>query len=373
MKPFSLEKKFVGKDKKVLFLNPDNVFYMINEGDVFSTYEGDYVYRGQLLKTSKNGDKTFSSISGYAYFRMNVLIIANDFKEVNDGKKDALVSIEHLKKDDITKKLLEYRILCNDKLLSEEIVRDYKSFIVNMNDVYFNSFNNKYLIIDYVLDFFNTIDLIRKEYKFNAYVFVPRGDKILYDVVTSVVGSYPNIRAIFVNDDYPYNKTSFLVDKYLKRVNMEDVLELDVLNVVKIFSILKRDMPLLEKYITICGDDINSCFSIKVKYGVSLSEVLKIFVGENYLDYDYYINNVMERILCKNIGYISIDDSIDNIYVSLKKNILSSSCIRCGLCNKVCPVKIKPMVSLDGCIKCGLCNYICPSNINLLNKEENNE
>jgi len=57
-------------------------------------------------------------------------------------------------------------------------------------------------------------------------------------------------------------------------------------------------------------------------------------------------------------------------------------CIGCGLCEKVCPVKIMPYLihklmyadeleqvehaGLDLCVNCGLCSYVCPSKIELL-------
>ena len=54
-----------------------------------------------------------------------------------------------------------------------------------------------------------------------------------------------------------------------------------------------------------------------------------------------------------------------------KKEEVTHKCINCGLCFKVCPVKVNPKKVMDShkisnnCFDCGLCSYICPSHINL--------
>ena len=61
-----------------------------------------------------------------------------------------------------------------------------------------------------------------------------------------------------------------------------------------------------------------------------------------------------------------------------------SSCIRCGECASVCPVKLQPQqlywhskksnfdrlldYNLFDCIECGCCSYVCPSHINLVDE-----
>jgi electron transport complex protein RnfB len=61
----------------------------------------------------------------------------------------------------------------------------------------------------------------------------------------------------------------------------------------------------------------------------------------------------------------------------------ATACIRCGVCQDVCPVDLRPQEllwfgrrddtqheatarELERCIECGLCNQVCPSNIDLV-------
>ncbi|MBQ8193360.1 MAG: hypothetical protein IJZ46_04765 [Bacilli bacterium] len=372
MKPYCLDNEFFGNDNKMLFINPDNVFYMINPGDMVLVSNGEFVYKDQKIKTDLNGFGCYASVSGFAFIRENYLIINNDFKESSIQNNVVNSSIEKLKKDFVLSKLLEFGIYNNGALLGNEIVKDYKNLIINLNEKFLYS-NNKFSIIDNVLDFYNVVDLISREFNYNTFVFVPKRDKSLYDSITSIMGSFPLIRTIFVDEKYPFNQSEFLINKYLKRVSKNDCLFLEADTLVNIISVLKKNAVVQEKYVTLVSKDLGIYTTIKVKYGTSLTEFLKFIIGDNYMSYDYYFNNVLERVKCKNIGFVIIDNDIDTIYISNKNNVINYECIRCGLCNNVCPLKLNPMVSLEGCNKCGLCNNVCPSNINLIHKEENYE
>ena len=68
---------------------------------------------------------------------------------------------------------------------------------------------------------------------------------------------------------------------------------------------------------------------------------------------------------------------------AINEEDFSGACIRCGLCNTVCPVELLPQqlywfskseniekamdYNLLDCIECGCCSYVCPSNIPLVN------
>lgn len=373
MKPYCLDNEFFGLDNKILFINPDNVFYMINSGDVVLVSDGDYVYKGQKIKTDVSGYGIYSSVSGYIYIRESYLIVNNDFKEASIQNSVVNSTLDKLKKDFILSKLLEFGIKDNNALLGNEIVKDYKNLVINLNDYYLYSCNNKYLIIDNVLDFFNVLDLIRKEFNFNVYVFSTKKDKTIYDTITSIMGSFPNIRTIFVDEKYPFNRSEFLITKYLKRVDNDNTLFINLNTLINIFNVLKKNSVMCDKYVTIVSRNLSIYSVVKVKYGTSLTELLKTVIGDNYINYDYYLNNVLERIKSPNIGFVTVDDELDTIYVSDKCNVIKYDCIRCGLCNKVCPLKLNPVINLDKCNKCGLCNEVCPSNINLIHKEEDYE
>ena len=72
--------------------------------------------------------------------------------------------------------------------------------------------------------------------------------------------------------------------------------------------------------------------------------------------------NINDVVISNNtIGVIIMDKTIDK----------ASECNNCGLCYKICPVKVNPKRVMDtkkiskNCLDCGLCTYICPCHINL--------
>lgn len=355
--------------KKIIFLNPDNIFIFIENEDEIYIQSGKYINRNELILKRKNQTKIYSPISGNISIKNNVIIISNDYKELDKGRKEALKSIEHYKKEEITKKLIEFGIEDEKRLIGDIIDDDYKVLVVNTCDQNLYEFNNQYFIEEYIMDYFNTIDLIRKEFNLKTYIFVDKKDENIYNNILSIEGSYPDIKVIHSNDFYPYQNTKLLINKYIKDYKEKDILTINPTTIIKIFNVLKKDITLNEKYITISGDAIDNIFVIKTKYGTSMHELLNNILKKEINNYKYYINNVLSRNECKNINWLTVTDQTNNIYIKRKEHIEELKCINCGLCNEVCPLNLNPLKK-DNCIKCGLCNYVCPSNINLIKEDK---
>ena len=120
---------------------------------------------------------------------------------------------------------------------------------------------------------------------------------------------------------------------------------------------------------------------VKVKKGALVRNVIKecfLFMPSD-LNIVYYINSVLKPPVL-DIDELIVDDDLKGIVVSYKKDKKSEDCIKCGLCNKYCPMNLDPIkyysknVTLK-CLNCGICNYVCPSNFDFkkIIKEDNNE
>jgi len=68
-----------------------------------------------------------------------------------------------------------------------------------------------------------------------------------------------------------------------------------------------------------------------------------------------------------------LTEEVKALYFMEKEEKKEISCIHCGKCNLVCPMKCNPYQSVlskgrrksKSCISCGLCTFICPSRIKI--------
>jgi electron transport complex protein RnfC len=98
------------------------------------------------------------------------------------------------------------------------------------------------------------------------------------------------------------------------------------------------------------------------------------FVPPSWGGKSIYLNNFLRKNKCTNFDYLSLNDTVNTIFVLDDVNDVVTKCIKCGKCVDICPMKINPLdKKLDpSCVRCGLCNYICPANINLIVRVKDN-
>jgi electron transport complex protein RnfC len=128
-----------------------------------------------------------------------------------------------------------------------------------------------------------------------------------------------------------------------------------------------------------CADD-NDSTALDVKIGTHFRDILS-HLGKTYEDkMSIYTGSVLNGFTMKTDNF-SISEHISSIGVN-EELIKEEVCIKCGLCNDICPVGILPQNIMDAelrmveerlyeynlksCIECGLCSYTCPSEINVL-------
>ena len=284
-----------------------------------------------------------------------------------ESGEEISVSADGEDEDAALNSIEKYGLLCDNYLLKDIFNKKYNLLLLNFTNSLVNHYGNRRLVIRHAKELLDTCDLLRKELKVKTIVCFDGLDKEICKLINGIEGLYPKLIINYVDEYYPYTTSLLIKKKYLKEYKNK-ILYLDTLTTYKIYNVLKRGIQSDHKYISITGTGINNeKILVKVKYGTTISELLKKIVGKNYKNFDYYINNPFTKEKIDNINYYTVDDDIDVIYVENKVKQVSHNCIKCGKCLEVCPIHINPRSKdKSKCIKCGSCNRVCPSNINLL-------
>lgn len=150
--------------------------------------------------------------------------------------------------------------------------------------------------------------------------------------------------------------------------------------VTAIYKAVVEGVPLIDRIITISGDDIVDPKNFKVVRGTSLQELIEAAGG--------YLDGEPEKIISGGpmMGKAMFSTEVPAVKGSsavlcMKKDEVAacepSNCIRCGRCVAVCPGRVNPtklaslaehgkldaFVEQDGmeCCECGCCSYVCPA------------
>ncbi|MCK5831699.1 MAG: electron transport complex subunit RsxC [Methylococcales bacterium] len=141
---------------------------------------------------------------------------------------------------------------------------------------------------------------------------------------------------------------------------------------------------MIERVITITGDNLNKPGNYLVPIGTPLSHILK---------YAEFTGNEAELILGGPMmgipaGFLNtpVKKSTGTVLVLDKRSSKDSDispCIKCSMCLQACPINLNPselgllatkrkydvmedQYHLKDCFECGCCSYVCPSNIPLV-------
>lgn len=352
------------------FINPTKVVFYINNGDTLYLTDGSYVYRNQLIR-SNNGYKTFSPISGTFHIKKGLIVIKNDYKEKNKTGNNTLDDIFKLKKKDILNSIDKYGLLCDNYLLKDLFNKKFKLLLFNFTNNLINHYGNRRLVIRHAKELLDTCDLLRREFNVKTIVCFDGLDKDICKLINGIEGLYPKLIINYVDEYYPYTTSLLIRRKYLKEYQ-NNLLYLDTLTTYKIYNIFKRGVQIDHKYIAITGNGIDKKYLVKVKYGTTITDLLKKIIGQEYKNYTYYINNPFVKKEITNINCLTVEDDIDVIYVIKNKEEYKHDCIKCGKCINICPMHINPLKKdKNKCIECGICNSVCPSNINIVKEYQN--
>lgn len=362
--------------------------------------EGDYVYKGDVVAiNTKTKFPLHSSVSGYVIKGtmkkvssgklIKCIVIENDFKEKYRTPKGTKKEINKLTKKEFIEALFDNGItgLSGSNFPTYLKYKGKVKYLI-VNGVECEPYNSCDNAIMYqnteeileVVDAIMEINNIKK-----AYIAINETNTKVINKYLKYINTYPNIKIYLAGNYYPSGWQKDLVENifhitYNKLPMEQGIVVNNISTIYSIYEMLKYQVPLTERIITIIGDGVKKQTNVKVKIGSNLSEIIPLIGG--------YKKDVSNHLFITGgplNGTSHPDDDIivtkDLTSVLVLENIDEKvyPCIKCGKCIKNCPVKLKPIFITNNinnkdklkklhpekCIKCGLCSYICPSRIEL--------
>ncbi|WP_415898988.1 electron transport complex subunit RsxC [Neptuniibacter sp. QD48_11] len=152
-----------------------------------------------------------------------------------------------------------------------------------------------------------------------------------------------------------------------------------------IYDAVYNGVPLISRVVTVTGDALGHPHNMRALIGTPLESLLEAAEVRQSELYRLVIGGPM-------MGYTVDSQSIPMIkttncviaatYDEMPPAPAANPCIRCGMCEQVCPAELLPQQlhwfakgkefekakhhNLFDCIECGACSYVCPSNIPLV-------
>lgn len=384
-------------------LKPQYIYISLPDDSKCLVKKKDYVYKGMVIGLNSDNFPIHSSVSGTVLGKSKYLdtsnnmskcvVIENDFKELYETRLTNKRNISLYTKDEFIKIIKEAGIVG----LGGGAYPTYKKYMTDkINTLVVNAVEcEPYITSDYMLmntkteEILEAIDAILEINKINEAYFVIKGKhEKLIALLNQYKGSYPNIKIITVDDKYPYgwekNTVKLACNVTYKRYPSEKgIVVNNVSTIYAIYEALKYHKPLIERIITVSGDNILYPTNCLVKTGTSIDELITELGG--YKDNEQKSHLVaggpmMGVALTSDEAMIS--SATNSLLCLTKKEQQENKCFRCGKCSLICPVKLEPVLVSEylddeevlrksrvlNCIECGLCSYICPAKIEIREK-----
>lgn len=200
-----------------------------------------------------------------------------------------------------------------------------------------------------------------------------------------------DLKIKILSADYPQGSEILLIDKITgKKIQKgkltieKGVIVSNVGTIKAIYDAFFNGKPLIERIVTISGEEVPNAGNYKIRIGTPLVHIVdslnitktdKIIFGGPMMG-----NKVKEPstpIIKGTSGVIFLNE----------EKIESKNCISCGKCVEVCPMNLIPFdfskyyekgryvkmlnANIFNCIECGACEYVCPSRVPLIESIKN--
>ena len=164
----------------------------------------------------------------------------------------------------------------------------------------------------------------------------------------------------------------------------QGVIVSNVGTVKAIYDAFFEGKPLVERIITISGEEAKNIGNYKVKIGTPLYHIVnelgikkeeKVIFGGPMMGIEVFDSR------------IPVIKGTSGILFLSKEEIERESCISCGYCVEACPMNLMPFefadyyekgkyekmikANIQNCIECGACEFVCPSRVPLIESIKN--
>lgn len=351
------------------YLNPDYVYLPIYDGFELLKKQDDKVLINEIVVENKL-NKIKSPISGVIkgttflniYNKKTKCVVIENTYEEKEKINNKNVT---LTRANIISTLSENNYLSFAKILEN---KNIKNLIINgMEDEPYIQ-NNPFILKKYANKLLKLIDDFVNIFQIdNAFISIKSNDTDNINLFLSKIGTYPKINLSLINDYYLLAQDYFLLENM--NLSNEDSLVISASDLYKIYKLLNDELS-YTTFVSIVSPFLPKSFVVNVKNGSLIKDVLKKLNIKKFDNALYICNGLMtgyEIDLDKEV----ITENTKGLIITNKDTFKEEKCNLCGMCYKICPVKVNPKNVMDtgkkskNCIDCGLCTYICPCKINL--------
>ena len=351
------------------YLNPDYVYLPIYDGFELLKKQDDKVLINEIVVENKL-NKIKSPISGVIkgttflniYNKKTKCVVIENTYEEKEKINNKNVT---LTRANIISTLSENNYLSFAKMLEN---KNIKNLIINgMEDEPYIQ-NNPFILKKYANKLLKLIDDFVNIFQIdNAFISIKSNDTDNINLFLSKIGTYPKINLSLINDYYLLAQDYFLLENM--NLSNEDSLVISASDLYKIYKLLNDELS-YTTFVSIVSPFLPKSFVVNVKNGSLIKDVLKKINIKNFDNALYICNGLMTGYEIDPDKEV-ITENTKGLIIINKDTFKEEKCNLCGMCYKICPVKVNPKKVMDtgikskSCIDCGLCSYICPCKINL--------
>ena len=146
----------------------------------------------------------------------------------------------------------------------------------------------------------------------------------------------------------------------------------NVSTVKAIYDAFFEGKPLIERVVTVSGEEARNIGNYKIKFGTPLYHIVK--------ELDIFGGPMMGMEIFD--SRVPVIKGTSGILFLSPEEIERKNCISCGYCVEACPMNLMPFefadyyekgkyeqmvtANIQNCIECGACEFVCPSRVPLI-------
>ncbi len=159
----------------------------------------------------------------------------------------------------------------------------------------------------------------------------------------------------------------------------------NVSTIKSIYDAFTNGIPLVERIVTISGENLSKIGNYIIKIGTPLEHIIKT-LEPNENSKIIFGGPMMGQEIFEN-STATIKGTSGILFLKNEGEIERNNCISCGYCVEVCPMNLMPLefaefyekneykmmakANIMSCIECGSCEYACPSRVPLIESIKN--